>query len=1033
MRYEIVTPQGSLDVLYDYDISLNYSINDILDLGKAKTAYSKTIVLPGTTNNNKFFKQIFEVNVDNISFNPKKKIPTLIRVGGSDLLDGYLQLLNISITNKDIEYEVNVVGKLSNLFNNIGDLTLNTIDLSEYDHTRTSQNVINSWSYKIFKNGSLITSETGDGYVYAYIVRGNNLDIESKMYIDETYPAIYYKTIIDKIIYGAGYSYTSKFLNSDYFKKIILPFTGEKLQLKEEDLLYAETRVGVTTGIDRTYVPISPMLKKGGGWFYNSSNQYNMPFSRESGTVTNNGEDMIFRDDSNQWNIVNPSQWTCAKSGRYNFKLHTHAFPLIGSTDFNNSEFISYKKGQFQYRYQMILFRTDGTSTELQSSKLDNNGTGPYGVLSSGLGDTDNHLVGGPTNYQWVDYNTTLAFDMDAQDIYCEVGDRVVIRFGINYDSLNFDGLSDKKITLSIAFERSYGDPATEDVYSRFEVVKTNADIDPEGIIKLSNVMDGSIKQKDLLLDAVKMFNLVISDNPDKEGDLLIEPYDDFYASKQKVLDWDSERRLDNDSVVKITPMSDLEYQTYEYTYTSDSDFYNKEYALDTNDLIYGTYKEQVVNDFSDKSNKIELSFAPTVNSSVDIDGRIAPFFVDYTNEEYTPKQVKQRVLFYNGLKSCNSYQLLVTKGDVSPTSLTSYPQCGMWDDYISPIDTLEFGRSSVNYFTSTYFPNQTLFEKYHKTTLLQLKDINSKLMEVTVRWNPKDMAQFDFRDIVFLNGSYWRVNEIKDYNPINSDKLTTFILYKIIDIDILNKYQVQVPTSNSSCPTDITTKKINYNTAIYISLSGQNISSDCCGQLGGNFINGVCRVLNTYPGGGGPQTPWDGGGRPWFEPTEGGYQPWGGIRPFNEPWNNPFVGGPWMIPLSRPYPRTFNFDGTTRFRNNKTYGEQVMVQKSAINNVVIGKRSTVTSYTKNSLVIGEGVIGRTDNAITLRNAVINSDGTITKNGVIIDGGLDEVFPFNKTNPTEIIDGTFDSVRNPGGTISPRPIIDGSDGEGNQD
>ena len=1028
MRYEIITPQGSLDVLYDYDISLNYSVNDILDLGKTKTSYSKTIILPGTSENNKFFKQIFEVNVDNISFNPKKKIPAIIKVGSNDLLDGYLQLLSININNKDIEYEVNIVGKLSNLFNNIGDLTLNSIDLSEYDHNRTLETVQNSWYYKIYKNDNLITSEPGDGYVYPYIVRGTNLDIEKKMYVDETYPAIYYKTIIDKIFTGAGYTYTSKFLNSEYFKKIILPFTGEKLQLEEEDLIHAETRVGVTTGIDRTYVPISPMLTRGNGWFYNSSNQYNMPFSRESGTVTNNGEDMIFRDDSNQWTIVNPSKWTCAESGRYNFNLHTHAFPLIGSTDFDSSEFISYKSGTFAYRFQMLLLKNNGTSVEIASSKTGQNGQ--YGVIDTPLGDTDNHLVGGPTNYQWIDYNMPLEFDMVADDIYCEAGERVVIRFGINYTNLlKFNGLSDKKNTLSIAFERSYGDPETEDAYTRFEVVKTDADIDPEGFIKLTNILDGSIKQKDLLLDAVKMFNLVISDNPNIDGDLLIEPYDDFYASKQKVLDWDEERRLDNDSVVKITPMSDMDYNLYNYTYSKDSDFYNKEYALDTNDLVYGTYSEQVINDFSDKSNTLELKFAPTVNSSVDIDGRIAPFFVDYSNEEYTPQKVKQRVLFYNGLVDCNSMEFLVTKGDITGINITKYPQCGMWDDYITPINTLEFGRSSVNYFSSEYFPNQTLFDKYHKTTLNQLKDINSKLLECTVKWTPSDMAQFDFRDIVFLNGAYWRVNEIKDYNPINSDKLTTFILYKIIDIDILNKYQVQVPTSNSSCPTDITTKKINFTTAIYISQSGQNISSDCCGQLGGTFVNGVCRVTNIYPGGGGPETPWGGGyPRPFPGPIyEGPQFPWSGLPPYNEPWNNPIVGGPWMIPISRPYPRSFNFYGETRFRTNKTYGQGNVIQKSAINNVVIGKDSSVTAYTENALVIGEGIIARESGGITLKNAIIQSDGNIIKRGIfLIDGGLDEIFPFDKINNTEIIDGTIDDVRNPGSTFSNRPIIDGN-------
>ena len=1025
MRYEIVTNQGSLDVLYDYDIALNYSINDILDLGKTKTSYSKTIILPGTPINNKFFKQIFDVNVDNISFNPKKKISAIIKVGGNDLLDGYLQLLNININNRDIEYEVNIVGKLSNLFNNIGDLTLNSVDLSEYNHYRTKENIINSWEHRIFKNDNLITTEPGDGYVYSYIVRGNNQDIESKMYSDETYPSIYYKTIIDKIINGAGYSYTSNFLNSNYFKKIILPFSADKIQITQEESDLLETRVGVKSTI--TGVAVTPPVQKGYGWFYTSTKGYFFPFERESGTVTNSGQDLIFRDDSNQWEVApNLSKWTCSKSGRYNFNLMCKAFPSVTLAS-STSRNIEFDSGSFQYRYQMLLLKANGQTIELDSSKDGSNGQ--YGVYEFGLG-TGGHLVGGGNI--WVDYTTPLTLDMNANDVYCEQGDRVVIRIGLNHpDSIRWKTsilypLQPKGVGIAILVNGSYGDPSSTDAYSRFEIVKSNNTIDPEGLINMNNVLDGSIKQRDLLLDAVKMFNLVISDNPLKDGDLLIEPYDDFYTSKQKVLDWDEERRLDNDSLVKITPMSDMEYKTYNWTYTDDTDFYNNEYKADTNGLLYGTYTEQVINELSDGTSEIKVSFSPTPNATADIDDRIAPFFVDYSNEEYSPKSVKQRVLFYNGLVPCNNYKLYTTKEDLSPTSLNSYPQCGMWDSYTSPLNSLEFGRGSVNYFTSPLFPNQTLFERFHKTTLQQIKDLNSKLMEVTVRWTPSDMAQFDFRDIVFLNGSYWRVNEIKDYNPINSDKLTTFILYKIIDINILNKFQVEVPTSNSSCPTDVTTKKINWNSAYYISASGQLISSECCSQLGGNFINGVCKVINTFPGAGVGGDPWA-GGDPWFEGS--GLRPWGGGRPYTwaEPWQNPIVGGPWVIPFDRPYPLTFEMYGTTRYKNNRTQGEGNLIQKTTRNNNIWGDYSSVSRWTKNTLVVGSGIVAKEDNSITLKNAIIKSDGTIHRTGVhIIDGGLDVVFPFNKTNPIEIVDGTIDSVRNIGGDSWSRPIIDGN-------
>ena len=1015
MRYELVTPYGNLDTLYDYDISLNYSVNDILDLGKSKTAYSKTILLPGTTTNNQFFKQLFEVNIDNISFNPKKKLSVIVKIGGNDVIDGYLQLLNININNKDITYEVNIVGKISDLFNKISDLTLKTIDLSEYNHYRTKDNIQKSWSNQIYKNNNLIQSENGDGYVYPYIVRGNHKDIEN-MYVDEMYPAIFYKTVIDKIITNAGYSYKSEFLNSEYFKKIILPFSADKLQLRDDEVNILESTIGLTLSNGA----ITPNVARGYGWYYTSANNYFFPLDRESGTVTNNGQDLTFKDDSGQWeyNPGSTCQWTCYKSGRYDIKLNTHVYPAIGAATTSTIS-VEFDEGQFEYRYQMLLLKANGQTIELDNSKTGSNG--PYGVETFGLG-TGSHNVGGAQ--LWVDTTTPLTLDMDASDVYIEAGDRVVIRVGLNYpDSVKWKGVIKPKNTfVKLFLERSIGDPATTDAYSYLQIKKTDNELDPEGYVNMNTVLDGSMLQKDFLLNAVKMFNLIITEDKTEDGSLIIEPYDDYYASKMRVLDWDEELRLDNDSDVIITPMSELDYKLYSYKYTEDNDYYNNEYKAETNGLTYGEYLESVTNELSDKTSEVKVTFAPTPVSNIDIDNKIAPFFIDYSNQEYTPKSVKQRVLFWNGLKSSNSYNFYTTKEDNSPISLTQYPQTGMWDSYDTPVNTLEWGRSTVNYFTSTYFPNQTLFEKFHKTTLNQIKDLNSKIMEVTVRWTPKDMASFDFRDIIFLNGQYWRVNEIKDFNPINSDTLTTFVLYQIIDINVLNKYTVEVPTSNASCPVDITTKKINSNIAVYVSESGQNISADCCSQIGGSFVNGVCRVTNYNPEMPNPGvgTPFDPNNDPW------GNEPWGGNIPiWNEGKPSKGVGGPWVIPINRPFiNRKW---GNTYTKNNKFYGENGVTKEYTKNNILLGDNITMTKFTTNSLAIGDGIVVKEDNAIHLKNAIIKEDGSISKTGVyIIDGGLDTVFPFDKTNPIEIIDGTIDSVRNIGGDSWSRPIIDGN-------
>ena len=82
-KLQIIANNVPLDTYDDWDISLNYQIQDILDITKRVTSFSKTIIIPGTKFNNNFFKNIFDLNVDLSisSYNPKKSIPCQINIG----------------------------------------------------------------------------------------------------------------------------------------------------------------------------------------------------------------------------------------------------------------------------------------------------------------------------------------------------------------------------------------------------------------------------------------------------------------------------------------------------------------------------------------------------------------------------------------------------------------------------------------------------------------------------------------------------------------------------------------------------------------------------------------------------------------------------------------------------------------------------------------------------------------------------------------------------------------------------------------
>ena len=181
-KLQIIANNVPLDTYDDWDISLNYQIQDILDITKRVTSFSKTIIIPGTKHNNNFFKNIFDLNVDLSisSYNPKKSIPCQISIGDEAVFTGNLELLQVIVNQKLVEYEIVVTGVLKNLLFNFGDYYLNDLNLSEYNHTRSISAITNSWNYNIIKNSSLFNATgLGEGYVYPYINYGASQNINT--------------------------------------------------------------------------------------------------------------------------------------------------------------------------------------------------------------------------------------------------------------------------------------------------------------------------------------------------------------------------------------------------------------------------------------------------------------------------------------------------------------------------------------------------------------------------------------------------------------------------------------------------------------------------------------------------------------------------------------------------------------------------------------------------------------------------------------------------------------------------------------
>lgn len=269
----IVTNSYNVDLYDTIPLPVSKSIIDVREPEKRQSDYSKSITIPGTSNNHSLFSSIFNLDRSvinstsfnfNPDFNPNLKAEAILYRKGIQQLRGYLQLVSIKNVDGAIEYECVMIGKFANLFQDLGELSLQELDLSEFDHVWNKTNVENSWDTSIIKNGTTYVNfnasgqPDGTGYAYPLIDRGNsNGNTENDYNFGTMYPAVYAKQVVDSIFAGVGYRYESNFFNSQRFKSLIVPFCG------------GEFRMTQTEVEDRTF-----LMTNSSALTYTSSNQY---------------------------------------------------------------------------------------------------------------------------------------------------------------------------------------------------------------------------------------------------------------------------------------------------------------------------------------------------------------------------------------------------------------------------------------------------------------------------------------------------------------------------------------------------------------------------------------------------------------------------------------------------------------------------------------------------------------------------------------------------------------------------------------
>ena len=236
-----------LDLYETEPIKLTLSVEDITN-AEAKSVFSRTFRVPATSANNIFFKHAFLI--DGVDYDVTVKKPAEIIVDGAEFRQGHIRLQRIFTNGAQdkIDYEIIFLGETRDFSSAIGDASMCSLNMPELSHTINGANVELSWdaypeSTSLtagLKNGDVLYPLVDFGNTYdengnaeqtrvAVAGSGNNFTSSGHpLELARLKPMIRARKIFGKIFENTGYTFTSTFLDSAFFKQVYVSAWGNE-------------------------------------------------------------------------------------------------------------------------------------------------------------------------------------------------------------------------------------------------------------------------------------------------------------------------------------------------------------------------------------------------------------------------------------------------------------------------------------------------------------------------------------------------------------------------------------------------------------------------------------------------------------------------------------------------------------------------------------------------------------------------------------------------------------------------------------
>lgn len=350
---------------------------------------------------------------------------------------------------------------------------------------------------------------------------------------------------------------------------------------------------------------------------------------------------------------------------------------------------------------------------------------------------------------------------------------------------------------------------------STFGSVSLDKELRVGDTMQLNSTIPKNIKQSELLSSIIKRFNLYIDYDPIDENKLIIETRED-YLTEDRV---DIEHLVDRSREYKIKPMGALDAGRFIFKDQLDKDYLNDAYNK-VNDEVYGQLTLDVDNDFLNKDKEITTIFAPTPLETFKGENDRVLSSIRFVNQngEKADATAKIRLLYWGGTLATQKQWVL------SGALQNTYPYAGHLDNPFDPQFDLNWWIPAQLYYDFSYgnkytlfYPDNNCYNAYWKKYIEEITDKNSKILECYLALRPYDYNELSFRKSYYIDGSYWRLLKVTDFDAI-AEETTKCLFLKV------EPKSTFVPTRNplsggidiydgDRYPTDSMIEKVNGNT----------------------------------------------------------------------------------------------------------------------------------------------------------------------------------------------------------------------------